>query len=392
VRATKEVLGWDPDAEFFVPDAVRDVFAAAAARGRHSYREWCDRFDRRAASQPGLAGEWSRAWAGQAEPGLAAAVARFDPAETPKLATRSAGGKVMAAFAPYVPTMVGGSADLIESTKTILPDGGSFSRHAAGANVHWGVREHAMGSAVNGLALHGGIVKPWGSTFLVFSDYMRPAIRLSAFMGLPVVWVFTHDSVGVGEDGPTHQPVEHFAALRAIPGLTVIRPADANETSQAWRFAIEHATGPVCLLLTRQDVPVLDPAIVAGGVARGGYVLGDRETGGPPAVVLIGTGSEVSVALAAAALLADDGIAARVVSMPSLELFDVQDEEYRAAVLPPGVPTLSIEAGVAQGWSRYADASVSIDRFGASAPGTRVMAELGITPAAVAERARALLA
>jgi transketolase len=389
VRATKEVLGWDPDAEFFVPDAVRDVFAAAATRGRHSYREWSDRFDHWAASQPALAGEWSRAWAGQAEPGLAAALTQFDPAETPKLATRSAGGKVMAAFAPYVPTMVGGSADLIESTKTILPDGGSFSRHAAGANVHWGVREHAMGAAVNGLALHGGIVKPWGSTFLVFSDYMRPAIRLSAFMGLPVVWVFTHDSVGVGEDGPTHQPVEHYAALRAIPGLTVIRPADANETAQAWRFAIEHATGPVCLLLTRQDIPVLDPAAVVAGFARGAYVLADRPG---PAVLLIATGSEVAVALGAGELLAADGIAARVVSMPSWELFDAQDEEYRAAVLPPGVPTLSVEAGVAQGWSRYADASVAIDRFGASAPGARVMAELGITPAAVAERVRALLA
>jgi transketolase len=246
-----------------------------------------------------------------------------------------------------------------------------------------------MGAAVNGLALHGGIVKPFGSTFLVFSDYMRPAIRLSALMGLPVVWVFTHDSVAVGEDGPTHQPVEHYAALRAIPGLTVIRPADANETAEAWRLAIEESGGPVCLLLTRQDVPVLEPSLVTGGVQRGGYVL--RDLGCPVEVVLVATGSEVGVALDAQDRLADAGIGTRVVSMPSWELFEAQDEGYRRDVLPRRLPALSVEAGVAQGWSRYVDASVSIERFGASGPGAEVTQGLGITPARVAAAARQLL-
>jgi transketolase len=246
-----------------------------------------------------------------------------------------------------------------------------------------------MGSCVNGIALHGGIVKPYGSTFLVFADYMRPPIRLSALIGLPVVWVFTHDSVAVGEDGPTHQPIEHFAALRAIPGLTVIRPADANETSGAWRVALEHDDGPVALLLSRQNLPVLDPAVVAGRVAHGAYVL--RPEAERLDVILVATGSEVEVALAAAERLAGDGVGARVVSMPSWELFDAQPELYRTGVLVPGVRAVSVEAGIEQGWSRYVDASVSIDRFGASAPGTRVLDELGITPARVAAVARATI-
>ena len=273
VLATKELLGWDPDSRFFVPGPVRAVFAAARRRGELAHRRWDEQFANWSEANPELAAEWARAWAGAPEPGLADAIPAFDPAERPNQATRAAGGKVMAAFASHLPTMVGGSADLAESTKTELPGKGSFTRTSAGSNVHWGVREHAMGAAVNGLALHGGIVKPYGSTFLVFSDYMRPAVRLSALMGLPVVWVFTHDSVAVGEDGPTHQPVEHHAALRAIPGLTVIRPADANETAQAWRVAIEQVTRPVCLLLTRQGVPVLDPAL---GGARSGAARGTR--------------------------------------------------------------------------------------------------------------------
>jgi transketolase len=389
VRATKEALGWDPDARFVVPEQVREAFAAARTRGGREHRDWRERFARWAASEPELAGEWSRAWAGEHEPGLAAALPSFDPESTPKLATRAAGGRAMAALAAYVPTMVGGSADLAESTKADLPNGGSFSRAGAGANVHWGVREHAMGAAVNGLALHGGIVKPFGSTFLVFSDYMRPAIRLSALMALPVVWIFTHDSVAVGEDGPTHQPVEHYAALRAIPGLTVIRPADANETAAAWRVAIEELDGPVCLLLTRQDVPVLTPDLAAAGVANGGYVARDTSERQPD-VVLVATGSEVSTALRASELLAAEGVAARVVSMPSWELFEAQGEDHRLAVLPPGIPTVSLEAGVSQGWARFADTSVSIERFGASAPGAEVLRRLGITPeavAAVAQRA-----
>jgi transketolase len=379
VRATKLALDWDPDAHFLVPEPVRAAFAAARSRGERSRLKWSERFAQWAQTYPDLATEWSRAWEGRPEPGLAPALPVFDPAERPKLATRAAGGQAMAAFAAYLPTMIGGSADLVESTKTELPGRGAFTRRGSGSNVHWGVREHAMGAAVNGLALHGGIVKPYGSTFLVFSDYMRPAVRLSALMRLPVVWVFTHDSVAVGEDGPTHQPIEHYAALRAIPGLTVIRPADANETAAAWRVAIEEVDGPVCLLLTRQDLPVLAPDLVSGGVARGGYVLSDA-AGRQPDAVLVATGSEVAVALDAQALLAQDDVAVRVVSMPSWELFEAQNEHYRHAVLPPDVPTVSLEAGVSQGWSRWADAAVSIERFGASAPGAEVLAQLGITP------------
>jgi transketolase len=388
VRATKEALGWDRDVSFDVPEAVRGAFASGRRRGERAHREWRRRFAAWSQAHPDLAAEWTRAWAGVAEPGLASAVPVFDPGEREQLSTRAAGATVMAAVAPYVPTMVGGAADLAESTKTELPGRGSFSHARSGSNVHWGVREHAMGSAVNGLALHGGIVKPYGSTFLVFSDYMRPAIRLSALIGLPVVWVFTHDSVGLGEDGPTHQPIEHCAALRSIPGLTVIRPADANETAQAWRVAIEHRDGPVALVLTRQDVPVLAPELVPDGVSRGGYVLSATAE---PAVALVATGSEVSVALAAQAQLERDGIAARVVSMPSWELFESQDDDYRRAVLPPQVPSVSLEAGVSQGWSRWVDASISIERFGASAPGAQALTRLGITPARVVERTKAVL-
>jgi transketolase len=385
VRATKHVLGLDPDATFAVPDAVRDGYAAGTQRGGQARAAWEQRVAELRRVDPGLAAEWDRAWAGACEPGLGTSLPRFDPAEVPKLATRTAGGRAMAAFAPFVPTMVGGSADLVESTKTALPGTEPFTRERAGATIHWGVREHAMGAAVNGLALHGGILRPYGSTFLVFSDYMRPAIRLSALMRLPVVWVFTHDSVAVGEDGPTHQPIEHYAALRAIPGLTVIRPADANEAVAAWRVALEHDGGPVCLLLSRQDLPVLDPVQVGDGVALGGYVVGDSH-GRRPDVVLVATGSEVAVAVEAQARLLDAGVAARVVSLPSWELFEAQEARYRDEVLPAGVPVISIEAGVAQGWSRFADASLSIDRFGASAPGPEVLERLGVT----AERAAAL--
>jgi transketolase len=390
VRATKRLLGFDPDAAFVVPDAVRGVFGVARERCELARRQWDARLALWSESHPELAAEWRRAWARELDPAIREALPRFDPAARSKLSTRAAGGQAMAALAPHLPTMVGGAADLVESTKTELPGRGSFGRHAAGANVHWGVREHAMGAAVNGLALHGGIVKPYGSTFLVFSDYMRPAIRLSALMRLPVVWVFTHDSIAVGEDGPTHQPIEHYAALRAIPGLVVIRPADANETGQAWLVALEHRAGPVALLLTRQDVPVLAPERV-GGVARGGYVLSEAERG-PLDVVLLATGSEVAVALAAQELLGAEGIGARVVSMPSWELFDAQPVDYRRTVLPDAVPAVSVEAGVAQGWSRFAQRSVSLERFGASAPGPVVGERLGITAERAAAAARELLA
>jgi transketolase len=383
VRATKEIMGWDPDAHFVVPDSVRQAYAHTVERGARLQEEWETRFASWRGRHPDLAAEWDRAWAGEPQPGLEDALPKFDPEETEKLATRAAGGKVQVAVAPYLPTMVGGSADLAGSTLAIMPGDDQFGPGTTGRTVHWGIREHAMGSAVNGLALHGGIVRPYGGTFLVFSDYMRPAIRLSALMGLPVVWVFTHDSVGLGEDGPTHQPVEHYAALRAIPGLTVIRPADANETAQAWHTALEPGRGPVCLLLTRQNLPVLSPDIVGDRPRKGAYVLADAPEGAPDAII-VATGSEVAVAMAAQLKLSEQGVGARVVSMPSWELFEEQDQAYQDEVLPPGVPTVSVESGISMGWARWADASVAIDRFGASAPGDEVMRRLGINPDHVA--------
>ncbi|MFN8188130.1 MAG: transketolase [Gaiellales bacterium] len=392
VRATKEALGWDPDASFVVPEAVYEHMSLRE-RGAALQGEWQERFAAWRAELPQLAEDWDLAWSGRGKAGWQETLPRFDPAARPKLATRSAGAVVMEAVKPSFPTMVGGAADLVESTKTAFDGAGTFARHFAGRNVPFGIREHAMGAIVNGLALHGGIVKPFGSTFLVFSDYMRPAVRLSALMELPVVWVWTHDSIGVGEDGPTHQPVEHVASLRAIPNLWVIRPADANETAAAWRVALEREDGPVALILTRQDVPVLDP-VDPGGVARGAYVLSGPD-GGSPDAILIASGSEVALALEAARSAAEDGIVARVVSMPCWELFAAQSPEYRDAVLPPGVTArVSIEAGVSLGWERWlgpGGTAVSVERFGASAPGATVLAHYGFTVEHVGERIRTLL-
>jgi transketolase len=383
VRATKELLGWDPDAHFVVPDQVRECYEPVSERGARLQAEWDSRFTGWRGAHPDLAAGWDRAWSGEPEPGIAQAFPSFDPAEIDKLATRAAGRKALEAIAPYLPTIVGGSADLAGSTLAILPGEDQFGPGSTGRTVHWGIREHAMGSAVNGLSLHGGIVRPYGATFLVFSDYMRPAVRLSALMGLPVVWIYTHDSVGLGEDGPTHQPIEHYAALRAIPGLTVIRPGDANETSQAWRVAVEPGRGPVCLLLTRQGLPVLAPDMVGDGPLKGAYVLEEGPEGTD--AIIVATGSEVAVAMTAQLKLSERSVSTRVVSMPSWELFEEQDQEYRDSVLTPGVPKVSVEAGTAMGWSRWVDASVSIERFGASAPGDEVMQRLGITADHVAE-------
>ena len=388
VRATKEILGWDPDAHFLVPDGVYEHFSAVA-RGCALQGEWERRFREWRDADAERAAEWDAAWAGRPLPGVVEALREIDWGKD-KLATRAAGQKAMAAFAECVPTMVGGAADLSESTKTEFPgaDDERYTREHARRNVFFGVREHGMGASVNGLCAHGGIVRPYGSTFLQFADYMRGSVRLSALTALPVAWVYTHDSVGLGEDGPTHQPVEHLAALRAIPGLTVIRPGDANETAAAWRTILEDLDGPAVLVLSRQDLPVLADAS-AEGVARGAYVLRDADD---PAVVLVGTGSELSVALEAADRLDSDGVRARVVSMPSWELFAAQDEAYRDAVLPPGLPSVSVEAGISQGWERWVDRSVSIDRFGASAPGAEVLHRLGITAEAVAGAAVELVA
>src|SRR5829696_156219 len=390
VRAAKEVMGLDPDVHFAVPDEVYEHMNMRP-RGRELEEEWKGRFAAWREEFPELAQEWDRAWSGKPEPGCEEAFPVFDKEETKKLATRRAGGRIMNAFKNHVPTMVGGAADLVGSTATEFKGGGLFGATHTGRNIAWGVREHGMGSAVNGMALHGGIVRPYGSTFLVFADYMRPAIRLSALMRLPVVWVFTHDSIGLGEDGPTHQPVEHYAALRTIPGLTVVRPADAAETVEAWRFALEDADGPVCLLLTRQGVPALerDGSASPSGLLRGAYVISDA--GARCDAVLAATGSEVALALEAQAELAADGIAARVVSMPSWELFERQPEDYRTSVFPPGVPVVAVEAGVSFGWERYADRTVSVDRFGASAPGSEVLRRLGVTCEAVTAAVRAIV-
>jgi len=384
VRLTKEAMGWDPDKQFYVPDAVYAACSMSEA-GAAAHAEWNERFASWRASNPDLATEWDLAWQGKPLPGFAGSLPT--QWEKDKLATRVAGQKAMAAFEHEVPTMVGGAADLSESTKTEFPDSGRFTADRAGRNVFFGVREHGMGGAVNGLAAHGGIVRPYGSTFLQFADYMRGAIRLSALTGLPCAWVFTHDSVGLGEDGPTHQPVEHVAALRAIPGLVVLRPGDATETAEAWRVIVEDLEGPAALILSRQDLPVLDRSVygAVSGVGRGAYVLRDAEDA---QATIIGTGSEVATALAAADEL---DVPVRVVSMPSWELFEQQDEDYKESVLTDELPTVSVEAGVRMGWERYADEIVSIDRFGASAPGELVLEKLGITAENVAGKVRDLL-
>ncbi len=387
VAATKEVLGWDPEQTFHVPDGVYEAFSMKEDGGK-AHAAWHESFQAWREEDADRAAEWDLAWGdpGRPLPGMADALpASFDK---PKIATRGVGGKAMAAFEPFTPTMLGGAADLTESTKTLFPDSDRFTTEKAGRNIFFGVREHAMGAAVNGMAGHGGIVCPYGSTFLQFADYMRGSIRLSALMGLHVAWVFTHDSVALGEDGPTHQPVEHFAALRAIPGLVVLRPCDAHETVEAWRVILEDLEGPAALILSRQDLPVLDREsgefAPRSGVAKGAYVLSDADDA---QAVIIATGSEVAVALAARDEL---DVPVRIVSMPSWELFEQQDDDYQDSVLPD-LPTVSVEAGVRQGWERYADAIVSIDRFGASAPGGTVLAELGITPENVAAEVRELL-
>ena len=391
VRLTKAAMGWPGEAEFYIPEEALRHFRGALDRGAAAQSQWRAVFDRYAAGHAGVAAEWQRRLAGALPPGWETALPRFEPEDGP-VATRVAGGKVMQALAPIVPELVGGSADLHPSTKTYLsayPDieNGVFN----GRNIHFGIREHAMGGILNGMALHGGL-RPYGSTFLVFADYVRPSVRLSALMGLPVIYVFTHDSIFVGEDGPTHQPVEQLSSLRAIPGLTVVRPADANETAAAWKSILTHREGPVALLLGRQKLPILDWT-VAAGACQGAYVLADVEK---PEVILIATGSEVPVALEAQGLLADGGISARVVSMPSWELFEAQPEAYRQAVLPPAVTArVAVEAGVSFGWERYVGLRgeiVGIDRFGASAPYEVLAEEFNFTAVEVAARARSCLA
>ncbi len=389
VRATKEALGWSPDSSFYVPNEVAAHFDHRVA-GKEAQAAWKAKFDSWAIANPELAVHWNDAQAGKPEAGFGAALDAFDPGDKP-ISTRKSGAAVMQAFGPYLPTMVGGAADLYHSTFTEFEGDAHFTPAGSGRNVAWGVREHGMGAAVNGLALHGGIVKPFCSTFFVFTDYMRPPIRLSALMGIDPVWIFSHDSVAVGEDGPTHQPVEHLAAMRAIPKLTVIRPSDATEVVEAWRTIIEDVHGPALLVLSRQDVPVLDRSTLgaAEGLRKGAYVLADVDS---PDVVLVATGAEVSTTLAASEILAGSGVQARVVSMPSWELFEAQHVEYRDEVLPAGLPKISVEAGSTFGWSRWVDASIGIDTFGESGKGPAVLAHFGISPEGVAESVQVKLA
>jgi transketolase len=395
VRLTREQLGWTWDEPFFVPDDALSEWRKARERGEAMQLVWEQRYAGWRSGYPDLAAELARRLAGERPADWERRIPTFSPADG-AMATRVSSGKVLNALAPVLPELIGGSADLAPSTNTLIKGEGDFSATDRRArNLRFGVREHAMGGILNGLALHGGVM-PYGATFLIFSDYMRPAIRLAAMMGRHVIYVFTHDSIGLGEDGPTHQPVEMLAALRAVPGLWVVRPADANETAFAWRLAAGRRDGPVALVLTRQNLPTFDRAAMGGadGVLKGGYVLADPAGGAPQAIVMA-TGSEVAVALEAQRLLEKERRRVRVVSMPCLELFAAQSAEYRDTVLPPGVTArLAVEAAQPQPWYRWAGdagAVLGLERFGASAPGPRVFAELGFTPEAIAGQVRALL-
>ena len=407
VKATKKVLGLDPDRTFDVPDDVIDHTRGLLDRGKRAEAEWQEAFDAWAERSPDRKALYDRMTERRLPDGWQDALPSFE-ADEKGLATRKASGTVLNSLAPRLPELWGGSADLAESNNT-TPEGEpsfvpaelatkEFPGNEYGRVLHFGIREHAMGSVMNGIALHGG-TRVYGGTFLTFSDYMRPAVRLASMMQLPVIYVWTHDSIGLGEDGPTHQPVEHLAALRAIPGLDVVRPADANETVAAWRTVLGRTHKPAGLVLTRQNVPTFPRGsnaegehwAGADGVARGGYVLVDAE-GGSPDVILVGTGSEVQLAVAARELLAAEGVNARVVSMPCREWFDEQDQAYRDSVLPPIVKArVSVEAGVAQGWREVvgdAGRSVSLEHWGASADYQTVFREFGFTPEAVAQAAR----
>jgi transketolase len=393
VRLTKENLGWPLEPEFYIPDKALQVFRQAIDRGMAWEAEWQGRLKSFQSDSVEKAVEFERMLSGDLPDGWVLALPVFDPAEG-GIATRAASGKVLNSLFELLPDLVGGSADLAPSTNTWIKASGRFGWDAGGHNLQFGVREHAMGAMALGMAHHGGVI-PYTATFLVFSDYMRPPIRLAALSHQRVIFIFTHDSIGLGEDGPTHQPVEQLTALRAIPGLWVIRPADANETAEAWRQALMHRDGPTALVLSRQKLPILDRKrfAPASELAKGAYVLLD--TTGKPDLILIGTGSEVHLALAAAEALAQEGIKARVVSMPCWELFEMQPQAYRDSVLPPDVPArLAIEAGVTLGWHKYVGERgdiLGLDRFGASAPGDVVFRELGFSVENVVSRAKALL-
>ncbi len=410
VKLTKQAMGWPLDPPFYIPDQALEHFRLALERGKQAEAEWNASFADYAKAFPDLAHEFQQAMVGELPEGWDAGIPIF-PADPKGMATRVASGRVLTAICAKLPALIGGSADLDPSTHTALKAMGDFENPSdeagnlqgsagggwsyAGRNLHFGVREHAMGAIANGLAVHGGVI-PFTATFLTFSDYMRPAIRLAALMEQRVIFVFTHDSIALGEDGPTHQPIGQLASLRAIPNLLVIRPCDANETAVAWRVAIESRNRPVALVLTRQGVPTLDRSqfVPADGLRRGAYVLADVPDG-KPNLILIATGSEVGLIVAARQKLQEQKIAVRLVSMTSWELFETQSQEYRDSVLPPTVHArLAVEAGVTQGWHRYIGDRgdvIGVDRFGASAPGPVVMRECGFSVENVCQRALALL-
>jgi transketolase len=395
VRATKKAYGWPEDKSFYVPDGVAETFKASIVeRGRPLRDEWVAMMDRYRAAHPDLAGELDLLLKDALPDGWDADVPVF-PADEKGLASRDSSGKVLNAIVKNVPWLIGGSADLAPSTKTDIKGADSFeANNYSGRNFHFGVREHGMGAVVNGMAL--SHLRSYGSTFLVFLDYMRAPVRLSAIMELGAVWVFTHDSIGVGEDGPTHQPIEHLATMRAIPGLDTIRPGDANEVAWAWRAALEHADRPTALVLSRQALPTLDRDQYASaeGVMKGGYVLADCD--GEPEVILIATGSELSLVVAAHEKLVADGVKSRVVSLPSWFRFELQDKAYKDQVLPPATKArLAVEMAGSLGWDRYVGShgdTITMSTFGASAPLAKLADKYGFTPDKVAEKAKALIA
>lgn len=392
VCLTKEALGCDKDAHFCIPSDVLKHFREVLQRGEAAQADWRDLVNRYAKAHPQLSDQWVNAISGFLPRTWDKELPVFDPADG-SVATRSASGKALNALAHCVPTLMGGSADLAPSNNTFLKGLPEFQKDRyEGRNIRFGVREHAMAAVLSGLFLHGGI-RPYGATFLVFADYMRPAIRVAALMRLPIIYVFTHDSIAVGEDGPTHQPVEHLASLRAIPNLTVLRPCDANETVAAWRHAIRASSGPVALTLSRQNLPVLPADQTGGRLEMGAYVLSDCR--GTPDVLLIGSGAEVHLALKAQKILESKGIAARVINMPSWELFEMNADDYKHEVLPPDITArVVVEAGLPMGWERYAGQNgsvVGMRGFGASAPGNVVLEKFGFTAENVAGQAEALV-
>ena len=389
IAATKAVMGFEPDATFAVSDAARASWNVCLERGELFESEWQARFEAYREAHPALASQYESWMKGELNAGWEDSMPEF--AAGGKMATRDASGKVINALAQGIPNFLGGSADLGSSNKTVIKDASDYSRKESGRNLHFGVREHAMGAALNGMSLHGG-VRTFGATFLIFSDYMRPSVRLAALMKQPVCFVWTHDSIGVGEDGPTHQPIEQTMSLRMIPGLHMWRPADANETAVAWKCAMRRQDGPSAFALTRQNLPVLDAAKTADA-ARGGYIL--EEASATPKIILLATGSEVAVALEARASLESSGIPTRVVSLPCWEIFNAQDAAYRDSVIPEAIKArVSIEAGVTFGWQRFTGdggASIGLDHFGASAPAETLFEQFGITAENVVNVAKGLL-